>query len=85
LLTEALAIDEEDVHTNAFLHAKRAAALVNLGKNKDALKDCAQALRLKPNYPEVLLRKARLLSRLGFWEEAVEDYDELLLNSDVPT
>ncbi|CAN0112936.1 unnamed protein product, partial [Ascophyllum nodosum] len=36
-LTEALAIGDEGVHTNAFLHAKRAAALMHLGKNKDAL------------------------------------------------
>ncbi|CAM9641390.1 unnamed protein product [Ascophyllum nodosum] len=85
LFTEAIGVDEEGVHANALFYAYRAAALTNLGENKDALKDCEQALRLKPNYPEVLLRKARLLSRLGFWEEAVEDYDMFLLNSDVPT
>ncbi|CAN0393459.1 unnamed protein product, partial [Ascophyllum nodosum] len=65
LLTEAIGVDEEDVHTNALLYANRSAALTSLGKNKHALRDCKQALRLKPNYPEVLLRKARLLSRLG--------------------
>ena len=43
LFTEAIGVDEEEVHTSALLHAKRAAALMNLGKNKDALKDCAQA------------------------------------------
>lgn len=31
-----------------------------------------QALRLKPDYPNVLLRKARLHRRLGQWDLAIE-------------
>lgn len=34
-----------------------------------------QALRLKPMYPKMLLRKARLQKRLCYWEEAIKVVD----------
>lgn len=33
---------------------------------------CSQALQLKPNYPKVLLRKARLHKRLSQWNLAIK-------------
>ncbi|CAM9873392.1 unnamed protein product, partial [Hapterophycus canaliculatus] len=75
LYSEAICVDLHDYHTNALLFANRAAALMNMGRNKDALKDCEEALRLKPNYPKVLLRKARLHKRLSQWDLAIRDYE----------
>eukprot|EP00752_Nemacystus_decipiens_P016245 g14525.t1 len=75
LYSEAICVDMQDYHTNALLFANRAAALMNMGRNKDALKDCVEALRLKPNYPKVLLRKARLNKRLSQWDLAIKDYE----------
>lgn len=43
LYSEAICIDLEDYYTNATLYANRAAALMNLARNKDALRDCEQA------------------------------------------
>ena len=42
LYSEAICVDLQDYHTNALLFANRAAALMNLGRNKDALKDCVE-------------------------------------------
>ncbi|CBJ33903.1 Heat shock protein 40 like protein [Ectocarpus siliculosus] len=75
LYSEAICVDPQDYYTNALLFANRAAALMNLARNKDALKDCIEALRLKPNYPKVLLRKARLHKRLSQWDLAIKDYE----------
>lgn len=75
LYTEAIQVDPEDYHTNALLYANRAAALMNLARNRDALKDCQEALRLKPDYPKVLLRKARLHKRLSQWDDAIKDFE----------
>lgn len=43
LYSEAICVDLHDYHTNALLFANRAAALMNMGRNKDALKDCEEA------------------------------------------
>ncbi|CAM9225655.1 unnamed protein product, partial [Laminaria digitata] len=72
LYSEAICVDLEDYYTNALLYANRAAALMNLARNKDALRDCEEALQLKPNYPKVLLRKARLHKRLSQWNLAIK-------------
>lgn len=40
LYSEAICVDLEDYYTNALLYANRAAALMNLARNKDALRDC---------------------------------------------
>lgn len=42
LYSEAICVDLQDYHTNALLFANRAAALMNMGRNKDALKDCVE-------------------------------------------
>lgn len=54
LYAEALAVDPEDYYTKAVLYANRAAALMNRGRNKEALRDC-QAVRERTMS---LLRKA---------------------------
>ncbi|CAN0408355.1 unnamed protein product, partial [Ectocarpus fasciculatus] len=43
LYSEAICVDPHDYYTNALLFANRAAALMNLARNKDALKDCIEA------------------------------------------
>eukprot|EP00752_Nemacystus_decipiens_P013375 g11841.t1 len=76
LYSEAIGMAvREDADIKARLFANRAAALMNLGENTKAIRDCEEALRLKPNYPKVVLRKASLHARLEEWELAIEDFE----------
>ena len=43
LYSEAIDIDPEDNPTNAVLFANRAAVLMNLGRDQEALQDCNEA------------------------------------------
>eukprot|EP00752_Nemacystus_decipiens_P001569 g1530.t2 len=61
--SEAIRIDPQDYPSNAVLFANRAAVLMALGRDQEALQDCEEALRRKPDYPKVLERRARLIDR----------------------
>jgi len=74
--TDALAIDK-DVTLNSQLFANRAAALMKLQKNKEALSDLNQAIELDPEYLKAYLRRVSLHKILENWEEAVRDLEKI--------
>ncbi|KAG5459785.1 MAG: hypothetical protein BJ554DRAFT_8258, partial [Olpidium bornovanus] len=74
LYSAALKCDPDNVQTNAKLFSNRAACLAKIGKYKEAIADCDQALDLDPEFARVYLRRADCRSKLEDWENAVRDY-----------
>ena len=76
--TECLAVDPSIKNYNAKVICNRAAALTNLGKYEDALRDCDQAIRWDKQYAKAFLRRATCREKLGTIEhlnEAIRDYE----------
>ncbi|MQL96178.1 hypothetical protein Taro_028856 [Colocasia esculenta] len=55
---------------NAACHSNRAAALIGMGRLKEAIRECEEALRLDPAYWRAHQRLASLYLRLGLVENA---------------
>lgn len=62
----------------AVLFGNRAACLIKLGENKDAIKDCTSALEYDPVYLKVKLRRAQTYEVEEKLDEALKDYQEIL-------
>jgi tetratricopeptide (TPR) repeat protein len=60
IYTTALSIDPEHSMYNAPLYGNRAAALLKLDKNKEALSDCSKAIEADPKYLKAYLRRAKI-------------------------
>ena len=61
---------------NRIFYANRAAALMRLGKYKEALKDCTKAIEIDPGYLKAYLRRASIYSTLENYVESVKDYQQ---------
>ena len=73
--SEPFAEHKEDC---AVYYCNRAACLVHLGKDQEAVDDCTVALKLKPGYLKALLRRAQACERLDKLEDALRDYKEIV-------
>lgn len=74
--TEALAIDPQNIATNAKLHLNKALAAAKLGRIKESVTECSEALKLDENYLKALLRRAASYMELREFEEAVHDLEK---------
>jgi len=63
---------------HAVLHCNRAACLMALKNYVDAAKECTAALKLEQQYMKAILRRARCMSYLDRFEEAMRDYKQWL-------
>ncbi|XP_054284464.1 dnaJ homolog subfamily C member 7-like [Macrosteles quadrilineatus] len=76
LYTEALAIDPNNISTNAKLYNNRATVSHRLGRLNEAVTDCTAALKLDQNYLKAVLRRAKCYMDLEQFDEAVRDYEK---------
>uniref|UniRef100_F6XJ31 DnaJ homolog subfamily C member 7 n=2 Tax=Ornithorhynchus anatinus TaxID=9258 RepID=F6XJ31_ORNAN len=77
LYTEALAIDPNNIKTNAKLYCNRATVNAKLRKLEDAIEDCTSAVRLDDSYIKAYLRRAQCYMDTEQFEEAVRDYERV--------
>ncbi|GMI99294.1 tetratricopetide-repeat thioredoxin-like 3, VHI-INTERACTING TPR CONTAINING PROTEIN [Hibiscus trionum] len=69
--------------SNSVLYCNRAVCWSKLGLWEKSVEDCNQALKIQPNYIKALLRRAASNGKLGWWADAVRDYE--LLRKELPT
>uniref|UniRef100_A0A8C5G7N6 DnaJ homolog subfamily C member 7-like n=1 Tax=Gouania willdenowi TaxID=441366 RepID=A0A8C5G7N6_GOUWI len=77
LYTEALAIDPNNIKTNAKLYCNRATAGTKLRKLNQAIEDCSSAIKLDDSYIKAYLRRAQCYMDTEQYEEAVRDYEKV--------
>ncbi|CAL9699657.1 unnamed protein product [Knipowitschia caucasica] len=77
LYTQALAIDRNNIKTNAKLYCNRATAGAKLKKVSEAISDCSSAIRLDDSYVKAYLRRAQCYMDTEQYEEAVRDYEKV--------
>uniref|UniRef100_A0A8C6SZR1 DnaJ homolog subfamily C member 7 n=1 Tax=Neogobius melanostomus TaxID=47308 RepID=A0A8C6SZR1_9GOBI len=77
LYTEALAIDPNNIKTNAKLYCNRATAGAKLKKLNQAIEDCTSAIKLDDTYIKAYLRRAQCYMDTEQYEEAVRDYEKV--------
>lgn len=76
---EALEIDPLNSNMNAIFYFNR--ALMESNKMEDhasAVTDCTEAIRLKPNYLNALLLRAKCHIHMKKFEECIDDYEAAL-------
>lgn len=61
----------------ATLYANRAECSRQLGKPREVVDDCSSALKLSPQHPKALLRRAMALEQQERFAAAAEDYAAL--------
>ncbi|XP_026478963.1 dnaJ homolog subfamily C member 7-like [Ctenocephalides felis] len=76
LYTKALDVDPQNKAFNSILHFNKATVLSKQNKLVEAIVECMCALELDENYLKALLRKAKCYGELGFWKDAVMDYEK---------
>ncbi|KAJ7976974.1 DnaJ protein like [Quillaja saponaria] len=69
----ALAIDPNHIAHNVHLHLGLCKVLVRLGRGKDALTSCSEALDIDPELIEALVQRGEAKLLTEDWEGAVED------------
>eukprot|EP00949_MAST-11_sp_MAST-11-sp1_P004414 g4414.t1 len=74
----ALQFDPSHDNFNALLFCNRAAALMALGLNSEAVDDCDAAMRRRKFYPKAQLRKARALACNGSLQPALNVLNDLI-------
>lgn len=62
----------------SIFYCNRAACLLELGRNDEAIKDCTQALEFDSKYVKALLRRSKANEKLDQLEEALADLDAAL-------
>lgn len=78
MYNEALAIDPLNKDTNSKLYYNRALVNTKLGNLNDAVNDCTAALDINERYMKALLKRAKCLSDLEKYDDAVRDYETAL-------
>jgi len=76
--TEALALDPNNILTNAKLYFNRATVCSKINKLNQALEDCTQAVKLDETYVKAYLRRAKCYMDMEMYDEAVRDYEKAL-------
>ncbi|XP_029430066.1 dnaJ homolog subfamily C member 7 isoform X2 [Rhinatrema bivittatum] len=77
LYSEALAIDPNNIKTNAKLYCNRGTVNSKLRKPQDAIDDCTDAIKLDETYIKAYLRRAQCYMDTEQFEEAVRDYEKV--------
>ncbi|XP_076008233.1 dnaJ homolog subfamily C member 7-like isoform X2 [Genypterus blacodes] len=77
LYTEALAIDPNNIKTNAKLYCNRATAGTKLKRLNQAIDDCSSAIKLDETYIKAYLRRAKCYMDTELYEEGVRDYEKV--------
>jgi len=77
--SEGLAQNFKDNELRAQLLNNRAAAHYRIGNYRQAIRDCEQAVSLKPDYRKAIQRAAESCDRLGCWQELERWADRGLL------
>lgn len=77
--TEALTIDPHNRLTNAKLYRNRATVTAKFRNWRAAMEDCTAAIKLDGCYLKAYLQRARCYQELGRHEEAVRDYEMVVL------
>jgi len=78
-------INSDDKKYLSFFLTNRGYAKFGLGDYRGAIKDCDEALRLNPNYPDAYNNRGAAKSELGDYKGAIKDHDEALrLNPNDP-
>ncbi|OLL21871.1 DnaJ subfamily C member 3 [Neolecta irregularis DAH-3] len=70
-------------HGNYLIHFKRGLAYQSLGRHNAALSDFDNALESKPDFSQALSRRATLLAKVGNFQKAIEDYEQLANTEEV--
>jgi len=70
--------DNSGGRLHAILHCNRAACLMAIEQNQDAIKECSNALKIQAQYMKAILRRARCHSRLDEYQEAMSDFQRWL-------
>ncbi|GAQ87452.1 tetratricopeptide repeat domain-containing protein [Klebsormidium nitens] len=70
--------DVEAINCRAACHANRAACFVQLALHDAAVRECSEALKLKPDYLKVIIRRAQAYDKLDKQEEALADWKTVL-------
>ncbi|XP_014476717.1 PREDICTED: dnaJ homolog subfamily C member 7 [Dinoponera quadriceps] len=76
IYNEALAIDPQNIMTNAKLHFNKATVAAKLGRLKESVAECSEALKLDENYLKAFLRRAASYMELKEYEDAVRDLEQ---------
>lgn len=79
LYTEALAIDPQNVITNAKLHFNKAMVAAKMRNWSESVQECTEALKLDENYFKARLRRASSYMELEQYEEAIQDLEKACL------
>ena len=77
--TDCLALDPTNFAYNAKLHCNRAAALMKLNRNEEAIADCTKTVELDPMFAKGYMRRAMALSAIGGKENlqrALQDFNK---------
>ncbi|KAL1351917.1 hypothetical protein HN51_015803 [Arachis hypogaea] len=69
----ALAVDPDHLAHNVHLHLELCKVLVKLGRGKDALDSCNEALKINEELLEALVQRGEAKLLIEDWEGAVED------------
>eukprot|EP00063_Salmo_salar_P059617 XP_014034452.1 PREDICTED: dnaJ homolog subfamily C member 7-like isoform X1 [Salmo salar] len=77
LYSEALAIDPNNIKTNAKLYCNRGTVGAKLNKPDQAIEDCTSAIKLDDTYIKAYLRRAQCYMDIEQYEEAVRDYEKV--------
>ncbi|RHX97369.1 hypothetical protein DYB25_002158 [Aphanomyces astaci] len=83
LYTKALTLDKHHRTYNASVLGSRATAYMALAQYDKAVQDCNAALKYRPVYFKVLLRRARCYDIMNLYKESVADYDEYMAKAKV--
>ncbi|KAI4349166.1 hypothetical protein L6164_009796 [Bauhinia variegata] len=77
----ALAIDPNHLSHNVHIHLELCKVLVKLGRGKEALDSCNEALKINDNLIEALVQRGEAKLLTEDWEGAVEDLKAAAQNS----
>ncbi|RQM14325.1 hypothetical protein B5M09_010099 [Aphanomyces astaci] len=83
LYTKALTLDKHHRTYNASVLGSRATTYMALAQYDKAVQDCNAALKYRPVYFKVLLRRARCYDIMNLYKESVADYDEYMAKAKV--
>jgi len=75
--SECLELDPNNRNFNSAILFNRASAFMQLGQQKEALKDLDKAIELNDEYTKAYLKRADINLRLQNYEEAVRDYERV--------
>jgi len=74
--TEGLKQKCKDQELNAQLYNNRAAAHAHLENYRSAIKDCDDAVKIKPDYLKAIVRAAQCATKIASWDEVISWCDK---------